>query len=105
MSVKIKINDTVEIIAGKEKGKKGRVLKVHPGARRVVVEKVNFVKRHTRPSQKSRQGGIVEKEGPIHLSNVMLFCKKCNKAVRIRNLLGADGAKSRSCATCGEIFS
>lgn len=105
MGVNIKVNDTVAVIAGKEKGKKGRVLKVHPGKGRVVVEKVNFIKKHTRPSQQSRQGGIVEKEGAIHLSNVMLLCKKCNKPVRTRNLLGADGAKSRACAACGELLS
>ena len=99
-----KINDTVEVIAGREKGKKGRILKVLPAKQRVVIEKVNFVKRHTKPSQQSRQGGIVEKEGPIHVSNVMLFCKKCNKAVRARNLRGADGTKNRACAGCGELI-
>ena len=98
-----RVKDTVEIIAGREKGKRGRVLKVLPAKGRVIVEKVNFVKRHTKPSQKSRQGGIVEKEGSIHASNVMLFCKKCNKAVRVRNLRGADGTGSRACARCGEL--
>ena len=98
-----RINDTVEVIAGREKGKRGRVLKVLPAKERVVIEKVNFVKRHTKPSQQSRQGGIVEKEGPIHVSNVMLFCKKCNRPVRVRNLRGADGAKNRACARCGEL--
>lgn len=98
-----RVNDTVEVIAGREKGKRGRVLKVLPAQERVVIEKVNFVKRHTRPSQKSRQGGIVEKEGSIHVSNVMLFCKKCNRPVRVRNLRGADGVQSRSCARCGEL--
>jgi len=98
-----RVNDTVEIIAGREKGKRGRVLKVLPAKGRVIVEKVNFVKRHTKPSQQSRQGGIVEKEGSIHVSNVMLFCKKCSKPVRVRNLRGADGVKSRACARCGEL--
>ena len=104
MSTNIRVNDTVEVIAGKEKGKKGRVLKVFPKDQRVVVEKINFIKRHTRPSQKSRQGGIVEKEGAIHFSNVMLVCKKCNKPVRARRLAGADGVKNRACASCGELF-
>ena len=98
-----RVKDTVEIIAGREKGKRGRILTVLPAQGRVIVEKVNFVKRHTKPSQKSRQGGIVEKEGSIHASNVMLFCKKCNKAVRVRNLRGADGTGSRACARCGEL--
>ena len=104
MSTNIRINDMVSVIAGKEKGKKGKVLKVVPGDNRVIVEKVNFIKRHTKPSQNNRQGGIVEKEGSIHLSNVKLFCKKCSKAVRTRNVRGADGVKSRSCVSCGELF-
>jgi large subunit ribosomal protein L24 len=104
MTINIKVNDTVAVIAGKEKGKKGRVLRVFPEAERVLVEKVNFIKRHTRPSQNNRQGGIVEKEGPLHASNLMLFCKKCNRPVRTRRLKGADGAKNRACARCGELF-
>ena len=104
MNPSIKVNDTVEIITGREKGKKGKVLKVFPRSERVVVEKVNFIKRHTRPSQQNRQGGIVEKEGSIHVSNVMVFCKKCNRSVRARRLIGADKAKNRACARCGELF-
>lgn len=104
MGTGIKVNDTVVVTAGREKGKKGRVLKVFPRQEKVVVEKVNFIKRHTRPSQKSRQGGIVEKEGRIHITNVMIFCKKCNRPVRIRRLAGADGVKSRVCFRCGEVF-
>ena len=100
----IKVNDTVAVIAGKEKGKRGRVLMVLPAEGRVIVEKVNFIKRHTKPSQKHRQGGIIEKEGPIHLSNVQLFCKKCSKPVRLRHVTGADGEKSRACARCGEVL-
>ena len=84
MAIAIKVNDTVAVIAGKEKGKRGRVLMVLPAEERVIVEKVNFIKRHTKPSQKQRQGGIIEKEGPIHLSNVQLYCKKCGKPVRVR---------------------
>ena len=104
MAQAIKVNDTVAVIAGKEKGKRGRVLKVLLGEQRVVVEKVNFIKRHTKPSQKHRQGGIIEREGPIHLSNVQLFCKKCAQPVRQRRLTGADGEKSRVCARCGDIL-
>lgn len=104
MATGIKVNDTVAVIAGKERGKRGRVLKVFPGAARVIVEKVNFIKRHTKPSQKQRQGGIVEKEGPLHISNVQIFCRKCNKPVRIKRLTGAGGEKNRACARCGEIF-
>ena len=101
---RIKVNDTVAVVAGKEKGKRGRVLMVLPEKDRVIVEKVNFIKRHTKPSQKHRQGGIIEKEGPIHLSNVQPYCKKCSKPVRLRHVTGTDGAKSRACARCGDLF-
>jgi len=104
MARAIKVNDTVAVIAGKEKGKRGRVLMVLPAEERVIVEKVNFIKRHTKPSQKQRQGGIIEREGPIHLSNVQLFCKKCAKPVRLRSLTGTDGTKSRACARCGDLL-
>jgi len=104
MAQAIKINDTVAVISGKEKGKRGRVLMVLPAAERVIVEKVNFIKRHTKPSQKQRQGGIIEREGPIHLSNVQIYCKKCAKPARLRRLTGADGVKSRACARCGDLL-
>jgi len=104
MGASIRVNDTVAVVAGKEKGKRGRVLRVLAGEDRVIVEKVNFVKRHTKPSQKHRQGGSVEKEGPIHRSNVQLVCKKCNKPSRLRTLVGAGGEKSRACARCGEVI-
>jgi len=104
MAQAIKKNDTVAVIAGKEKGKRGRVLMVLPGDERVIVEKVNFIKRHTKPSQNQRQGGIIEREGPIHLSNVQLYCKKCAKPVRLRRLTGTDGMKSRACARCGDLL-
>jgi large subunit ribosomal protein L24 len=104
MTRAIKINDTVAVIAGKEKGKRGRVLMVLPGKQRVIIEKVNFIKRHTKPSQKQRQGGIIEKEAPIHLSNVQPWCKKCAKPARLRHVTGADGEKSRACARCGDLI-
>jgi large subunit ribosomal protein L24 len=104
MATGIKVNDTVAVIAGKEKGKRGRVLKVLPGAEKVIVEKVNFIKRHTKPSQKQRQGGIVEKEGPLHISNVQVYCRKCNRPARLRRLTGTGGEKSRACARCGEVI-
>jgi large subunit ribosomal protein L24 len=104
MAKGIKVNDTVAVIAGKEKGKRGRVLMVLPEKGRVIVEKVNFIKRHTKPSQKHRQGGIIEREGAIHLSNVQLYCKKCGKPSRVRSLSGAGGEKNRACARCGEIL-
>ena len=75
----IRRNDTVVVIAGKEKGKRGRVLAVLPARQRVLVERVNLVKRHQRPTQKVRQGGIIEREASLHVSNVMLVCGKCGQ--------------------------
>ena len=79
----IRRNDTVIVTAGKDRGKKGRVLIVLPEKNRVVVEGVNLIKRHTRPSQQNRQGGIIEKEASVHASNVMVVCKKCDQPVRV----------------------
>lgn len=78
----IRKNDQVQVIAGREKGKTGKVLKVDSKTGRVTIEKVNMVKRHVRPSQQNPQGGITEKELPLHYSNVQLFCSKCNRGVR-----------------------
>ena len=100
----VKKGDPVEVIAGKEKGRKGKVLKVIPDKNRVIVEKVNLVKRHARASQTSK-GGIVEKEGSIHVSNVMIVCKKCNSSVRTRKKVLDDGVKVRVCIKCEEILS
>lgn len=100
----IKKGDTVMVLAGKEKGKTGKVLKVNPKKQTVVVEKVNFIKRHTRPTKKAPQGGIIEKEGPIHVSNVNLVCPKCTTHVRIRKRILDDGRKVRACVKCGEIL-
>jgi large subunit ribosomal protein L24 len=99
----IRKNDTVEVIAGKEKGKRGKVLFVLPARQRVVVERVNFIKRHQRPTQKVRQGGIIEREGSLHVSNVMLVCGKCSKATRTGVQELADGRKVRVCRQCSEI--
>ncbi len=103
----IRKNDQVIIIAGNDKGKTGKVLKIFPGSQRVVVEGINFIKRHTRPTQTNPQGGIVEREGAIHISNVMVICPKCNEGVRTRSLevAGTDGRirHVRSCTKCGEM--
>jgi large subunit ribosomal protein L24 len=100
--INIKKHDTVEVIAGKEKGKRGKVLRVFPDRERVVVEKVNFIKRHTRPTQENQQGGIVEKEGTLHVSNMMPVCKKCDRPVRVRHQKLKDEKKVRVCAKCAE---
>lgn len=100
----LKKNDLVMVIAGKEWGKSGRILKVFPGKNRVLIEKVNFIKRHTRPSGQTRQGGIVEKEASIHVSNVMVICEKCNLPIRVGRKILDDGKKVRTCKKCGELL-
>jgi large subunit ribosomal protein L24 len=100
----IRKNDTVLVIAGKEKGKRGKVLFVVPATNRVVVEHVNMIKKHQRPTQKLRQGGIIEREGPLHVSNVMLVCGKCGKATRAGVKILADGRRIRVCRKCGETI-
>jgi large subunit ribosomal protein L24 len=100
----VRKNDRVMVITGKEKGKAGKVLKVLPKKSRVVVEKLNMIKRHTKASRAVGKGGIVEKEGPIHISNVMLMCDKCNEAVRVGHKVLEDGRKARVCRKCGETI-
>jgi large subunit ribosomal protein L24 len=100
----IRKNDKVMVIAGREKGKIGTVLKVIPLKDRAVVEKLNMVKRHTRAGGKSAQGGIIEKESPIHVSNLMLVCGKCAEPARIGKKVLEDGSKVRFCKKCGEIM-
>lgn len=99
---KIKKNDKVIVIAGKEKGKIGTVLKVDSEKRRLVVEKVNLVKRHAKPSTKTPQGGIIEKEAPLDASNVMMVCNKCAEPAKIGKRFLEDGSKVRICKKCGE---
>ena len=102
--IHIKKNDNVMVIKGKEKGKTGKVLRVLPEKQGAIVEKLNFIKRHVKPSQQMRQGGIIEKEAPLALSNLMVVCPKCNKPVRIgRNKL-EDGKTVRACRKCGDIL-
>lgn len=96
----IRKGDTVQIIAGREKGKTGKVLRVLPDCGRIVIEKLNVVKRHTKPNQKSPQGGIVDKEQPLSYSNVLLLCPKCNKGVRTGRKLSGE-KKLRICKKCG----
>jgi large subunit ribosomal protein L24 len=102
-ALRIRKNDTVMVIAGKEKGKTGKVLRVLPEKGRVIVEKVNFIKRHQRPTSRARHGGIIEREGSLNLSNVMLVCGKCGRPTRTRALSLAEGRKVRACKRCGEM--
>jgi large subunit ribosomal protein L24 len=104
MGLSIKKNDTVVVIAGREKGKKGRVLSVYSQKDRLLIEKINIIKKHMKPTRKQTQGGIIEKEASIHASNVMLICPKCNKPTRIGNSILQDGRKLRICKKCGEVI-
>ncbi|HTC21220.1 MAG TPA: 50S ribosomal protein L24 [bacterium] len=96
--------DTVLILTGKDRGKKGRVIRLFPKVEKALVEKINMVKRHTRPTQQLPQGGILEKEAPVHLSNLQVVCGKCGKATRIAHKVLASGIKTRACKKCGEIL-
>lgn len=100
----LKKNDKVIVTSGKEKGKIGSILKLDALKGRVIVEKVNMVKRHTRPGGTSAQGGIIEKEASIHLSNLMLVCSKCAEPTRIGKQILEDGSKVRICKKCGELL-
>ena len=97
-------NDQVIVIAGDDRGKTGRVLKVLREEKRLIVEKVNFVKRHTKPRGQRVQGGILEKEAPVHISNVMHLCPKCQTGVRITIKPASDGRRERYCSRCGETI-
>jgi len=101
----IKKNDKVTVLAGKEQGKVGTVLKVDVEKGRAIVEKVNMVKRHSKPGPKSAQGGIIEKEASIHISNLMLMCNRCAEPARIGKRILEDGSKVRVCKKCGELLS
>jgi large subunit ribosomal protein L24 len=99
----IRRNDTVLVIAGKDRGKKGRVRFAYPKKERLLVEGINFVKKHSRARGAVRQAGIIEREAPIHISNVMLICSKCNKPARVGSRFLTDGRKVRFCRVCGEV--
>lgn len=104
MPLKIRKDDQIMVIAGKERGKTGKVTKVNPEKATVLVEKLNVVKRHQKPSQKYKHGGIIEKEAPIAISNVMLLCAKCKGPVRVGKKSLDDGSKVRFCKKCGEVL-
>ena len=101
---KLKKGDTVIVITGRERGKTGKILSLNVGESRVVVEKLNMIKRHTKHSQKVRQGGILEREAPMDLSNVMLLCGNCQKPVRVGIKMLADGQRVRICKQCKQVI-
>ncbi len=100
----IKKDDIVQVTVGKEKGKKGKVLALFPDKGRVTVEKLNMLKKHMKPSNENKQGGILEREGSIHISNLLLVCDKCGKGVRTKHKKLEDGKRVRLCVKCGEVM-
>ncbi len=102
--MKLKKGDLVQILTGKEQGKKGKILRVLPEDNRVVIEGLNFLKVYTRPSQQNPKGGITQVEGKLHRSNVQLVCPRCSKPTRVGFQFLADGTKQRVCKKCNEII-
>jgi large subunit ribosomal protein L24 len=100
--LKLKRDDTVEVIAGRDKGKRGKILQMLTDTGRARVQGVMMIKRHLKPGRQARQAGIIEQEGPIQLSNVMLVCSKCNRPTRVGYRFLADGTKVRVCKKCDE---
>jgi len=98
----LKKDDQVEVITGKDKGRVGKVLRVLKDKNKVVVERINMIKRHTKPNEMNQQGQIVEKEAPIHVSNIKIICSECTKTGRIGKKILEDGTKVRFCKHCGE---
>jgi large subunit ribosomal protein L24 len=96
-------DDTVVVISGDDKGKTGKVLKVFPGKNRIIVEGINFIKRHTKPRSRMQPGGLVEKEAPIDVSNVMVMCPRCGEGARPRRTKLVEGRRVRICNKCNEI--
>ncbi|MCG2711762.1 MAG: 50S ribosomal protein L24 [Candidatus Omnitrophica bacterium] len=101
--MRIKKGDTVYVISGKEKGKTGKVLRFSKAANRVLVQGVNFVKKHARQTRQDQPGGILQKESPLHISNLMLYCPRCSKPSRLGVKLLNDGSKTRICKKCQEM--
>lgn len=104
MKLRLKKDDMVAVIAGKDRGKKGRVLQVFPQEERLLVEAVNYRKVHRRPTRDNPKGGVVQMEGSLAISNVMLVCPRCGKPARIGYTFLADGTKQRICKKCREIL-
>ena len=100
----VRKDDIVKVIAGKDRGKQGKVLRVFPKEGRLTVERVNMIKRHTRPTRQRQQGGIIEREGKLHISNVMIVCSRCTRGVRVGHQFLEDGKKVRICRVCGEVL-
>jgi len=99
----VKKGDIVQVISGKEKGKSGKILRAYPAKERVIIEHLNMIKKHTKRRSQGQGGGIIEREGTIHVSNVMLVCQSCKQATRVGKKFLEDGTKVRYCKKCGEV--
>ncbi len=102
--MKIKKEDTVLVIVGKDKGKKGKVRQIMPKDNVLIIEGVNIIKRHMKARGQARQAGIIEREAPLQISNVMLVCPKCSKPIRIQSKILEDGKRVRICGKCNEVI-
>ena len=102
--MKIRKEDTVLVIVGKDKGKKGKVRQTMPKDNLLIIEGINIVKRHMKPRGQARQAGIIEREAPVQVSAVMLICPKCNKPVRVQSKILEDGKRVRVCGKCDEVI-
>lgn len=101
---KVRRDDQVMVMTGKDRGKKGKVLRVFPAAGRALVEGINLVKKHLRPTQDNPQGGFTTQERPVSVSNLQRICARCNRPVRVGFVLAKDGTKNRVCKRCGEVL-
>lgn len=104
VKLKVKKNDTVMVVTGRERGKTGKVLRVMGDGGLVLIERLNLVKRHMKPRGMQAPGGIVEKEAPLHISNIMLMCDRCNAPVRVGRRQFEDGRRARVCRRCGDVL-
>ena len=102
--MRIKKNDTVLVIAGKDKGKSGKVRFAYPKEDKLIIEGINHIKKHARATGQAKQAGIIEREAKINVSNVMLLCTRCNNPARIGARFLEDGRKVRFCRSCGEVI-
>ncbi len=102
--VHVKTGDTVVVLSGKDKGKKGQVLAVSPKERKVIVEKINMVSKHVKPRRMGEPGGIIKAEGAMYADKVQIVCPRCKKPTRIGHQINSDGTKTRICKKCGEAL-
>ncbi len=101
---KVKKNDTVKILTGRDRGKTGKIITVFPKTNRALVQGLNMVKKHARKTREDQQGGIIQKESPVAMSNLMVMCQKCGKPTRIGFSVLSDGTKTRICKKCKELI-